>query len=97
MRSVECRGWGQQAGQGRCYALAGVHGRRVLAAACSHVCLLGHAACLPIHTWAAHSTHPPTHPPNRSSRSTEFHQNGELLLTAGLDRRVRLFSVDGVK
>lgn len=30
-------------------------------------------------------------------RSVEFHRGGELLLTAGLDRRVRLFSVDGVK
>lgn len=29
-------------------------------------------------------------------KSVEFHRGGELLLTAGLDRRVRLFSVDGV-
>lgn len=33
----------------------------------------------------------------RPCRSVEFHRGGELLLTAGLDRRVRLFSVDGVK
>jgi hypothetical protein len=30
-------------------------------------------------------------------RSVEFHHSGELLLTAGLDQRVHLFTVDGVK
>ncbi|KAI7839207.1 hypothetical protein COHA_007020 [Chlorella ohadii] len=30
-------------------------------------------------------------------KSVEFHAGGELLLSAGLDRRLRLFSVDGVK
>ncbi|KAI3425118.1 hypothetical protein D9Q98_008890 [Chlorella vulgaris] len=30
-------------------------------------------------------------------KSVEFHHSGELLLTAGLDQRVHLFTVDGVK
>lgn len=50
--------------------------------------------------WAA-LVHPaqPSPPPSPwlARRSVEFHRGGELLLTAGLDRRVRLFSVDGVK
>ena len=30
-------------------------------------------------------------------RCTEFHPGGALLMTAGLDKRVRFFEVDGVK
>ncbi|XP_078149903.1 transducin/WD40 repeat-like superfamily protein [Carex rostrata] len=32
---------------------------------------------------------------NSVINSVQFHQNGQLLLTAGLDRRLRLFQVDG--
>ena len=35
--------------------------------------------------------------PNQSVvQSVEFHPNGQLLMTAGLDRRLRFFSVDGI-
>lgn len=35
--------------------------------------------------------------PNQSVvQSVEFHPNGQLMMTAGLDRRLRFFSVDGV-
>ena len=30
-------------------------------------------------------------------RSVEFHPNGQLLLAAGLDKRVRFFSIDGLR
>ena len=30
-------------------------------------------------------------------RSVEFHSNGQLLMTAGLDKRLRFFNVDGVR
>jgi U3 small nucleolar RNA-associated protein 18 len=32
---------------------------------------------------------------NSEINSVQFHQNGQLMLTAGLDRRLRLFQVDG--
>jgi U3 small nucleolar RNA-associated protein 18 len=35
--------------------------------------------------------------PNQSVvRSVEFHPNGQLMMTAGLDKRLRFFSIDGV-
>ncbi|KAK8969423.1 hypothetical protein KSP40_PGU011443 [Platanthera guangdongensis] len=34
-------------------------------------------------------------PSNATINSTQFHKNGQLLLTAGLDRRLRFFQVDG--
>ncbi|KAK9786493.1 hypothetical protein WJX73_003878 [Symbiochloris irregularis] len=36
-------------------------------------------------------------PSNAVIRSVEFHPSGQLLLTAGLDKRVRFFQVDGVR
>ena len=38
-----------------------------------------------------------SHPSQSVLNSVEFHPNGQLLMTAGLDRRARFFSVDGVK
>jgi len=38
-----------------------------------------------------------SHPSQSVVNSVEFHPNGQLLMTAGLDRRARFFSVDGVK
>lgn len=38
-----------------------------------------------------------TQPSQSIVNAVEFHPGGQLLMTAGLDRRVRFFSVDGVK